>query len=81
MKKKLPWGVYYMPRMFACEVYTRIDGRLVRVPASPYSTNIFERVRAAWWVLSGRAEAVIWPEPGDLEECFPGATQPRKNEG
>lgn len=46
------------------------DGRYVRAVAEPYSCNLFEGIRAAWWVLTGRAYAVIWPKPGDLEQAI-----------
>jgi len=32
------------------------------------------RLLKAWWVLTGRAEAVVWPEPGELEDVL---RQPR----
>jgi hypothetical protein len=35
----------------------------------PHDEN---RLRAAWWVLTGRAYAFLWPKPGDLEDIFTG---------
>lgn len=39
-------------------------GRWVRAVCVPY---MGKRLMAAWWVLTGRAYAVLWPEPGELE--------------
>ena len=39
-----------------------IDGQWV--PARPVNTHyrtLRERLRDAWWVFAGRADAVIWP--------------------
>ena len=74
---KRPWGVNTIRDMFPSEVWTTSptnDG-YVRAVAQHYHTNPIERVRAAWWVLTGRAQAVVWPEPGDLEKCFPGRSK------
>lgn len=32
------------------------------VPARPVSTGLTSRIKAAWKVLTGKADAVIWPE-------------------
>ena len=75
---KRPWGINVIGDMFPFTVWTTAPGHggLVRAVAVPYPTTIFERVHAAWWVLTGRAHAVLWPEPGDLEECLPGRAKP-----
>ena len=39
------------------------------VPA-PYPLSALERIGAAYEVLMGRAHAVKWPEPGDLERAL-----------
>jgi hypothetical protein len=31
-------------------------------PARPLAGPFIERLRAAWWVLRGRADAFTWPE-------------------
>lgn len=41
-----------------------VDGRLLKAVAEPYTAG---RLRAAWWVLTGRAYAILWPHTGDLE--------------
>lgn len=51
------------------------DGRWVRAVPVPYPTVGLERLRAAWWVLTGRAHAVVWPEAGDLEIALRQADQ------
>jgi len=32
------------------------------VPARPVSAGLTSRIKAAWKVLTGKADAVIWPE-------------------
>jgi hypothetical protein len=63
---KRPWGVHSIFNMFggpdvSCGLP---DGRIVTAVYEPYDGN---RLQAAWWVLTGRAYAVQWPAPGDLE--------------
>jgi hypothetical protein len=68
-----PWGINTITDMYPSEVFHGLpNGRYVRAVAEHYHCNIFQRIRAAWWVFTGRAQAVVWPEPGDLEKCFPG---------
>lgn len=67
-----PYGINRIGNMvasFGNETRTA-EGRWVRCVPVPYSGNVFERLRAAWWVLTGRAEAVIWPEPGEIEAAL-----------
>ena len=65
-----PWGVHRIGNVFgrrdimACGLP---DGRYVTAICCPYSGN---RLIAAWWVLTGRAEALIWPKPGELEDAL-----------
>lgn len=79
----IPWGVHHI-----CNIYregTQAEVRIERqgavyqgwaqAVAIPFPSNVFERVRAAWWVMTGRAEALVWPKPGDLEKAL--GTQPR----
>jgi len=71
-----PWGIHAITDIYSAYVHTvTSDGRFVRAVAEPYSANLLERGRAAWWVLTGRAQAVVWPVPGDLEKCLPGMKQ------
>ena len=46
------------------------DGRYVRAVPEPYYTAGRSRLRAAWWVLTGKAHAVIWPKAGELEDAM-----------
>lgn len=65
---KRPWGVHRLANIFSPHVSSSPDGRRwFKAVASPYHGN---RIQAAWWVLTGRAYALIWPKPGDLEAIF-----------
>jgi hypothetical protein len=65
---KRPWGVHILGDLYHPDVSTGLrDGRRVAAVAQPYSGN---RLRAAWWVLTGRAYAFLWPKAGDLEDIF-----------
>ena len=66
-----PWGVQAIGDMYSRGVSAGLpDGRWVAAVAVPYPCNVIERVRAAWWVLTGRAHALVWPKAGDLEDAF-----------
>lgn len=43
------------------------NGRYVRAVPEPYTAG---KIIAAWAVLTGRAAAVKWPEPGELEDAL-----------
>lgn len=45
-------------------------GRWLRAVPVPYRANFFERLKPAWLVLTGRAYAIDWPEPGDFEKAW-----------
>lgn len=66
-----PWGVEAIGNMYSPGVHAGLpDGRWAIAVAEPYATNFIERVRAAWWVLTGRAVAFTWPKAGDLESAL-----------
>jgi len=67
-----PWGIHSIKSMIAPPgVEAGLpDGRVVRAVPEPYHTFGAERIRAAWWVLTGRAHAVVWPTEGDLEAAL-----------
>lgn len=66
-----PWGVQAIQDIYMAGVGAGMpDGIYVAAVAEPYWCNPIERIRAAWWVLTGRAHAFVWPKPGDLESCF-----------
>ena len=46
------------------------DGQEVRATPEPFAGGIGCRLVAAWEVLTGKAVAVDWPEPGDLERAL-----------
>lgn len=52
-----------------CSSGADADGRVRWVRAVPERAS-FGRLRAAWAVLTGRAEALRWPEPGELEDAL-----------
>jgi hypothetical protein len=63
-----PWGVHAISSIYDPHIQAGLpDGRWVAAVAVPYPCNAIERIRAAWWVLTGKAHAFVWPEPGDLE--------------
>jgi hypothetical protein len=67
----LPWGIERIGSMYHPDCQSELpDGRWVASVGEPYHCNWFEAVRAAWWVLTGRAHAVIWPDAGDLEAIW-----------
>lgn len=71
--KHRPWGINRLGDMVSPDVKTKTpDGWAWAVPV-PYHKNVFEAIRAAWWVFTGKAEAVIWPEAGELEKQFGGS--------
>lgn len=69
-----PWGVHRLQDMVGPAEVT--VGRpvptygYVRAVPEPYGSNLLQRIRAAWWVLTNRAEAVVWPESGDFEKAY-----------
>jgi hypothetical protein len=66
----LPCGVHTIASIYHPDVQAGLpDGRYVAAVAEPFTGN---RLTAAWWVLTGRAYALRWPRPGDLEAAFSG---------
>ncbi len=67
----MPWGIHRISDMIGGQGVGSAmpDGRYVMAVPEPYYTFGRERLRAAWWVLSGRAHAVIWPKDGELEDA------------
>jgi len=59
-------GIHSLADMIGDPNTTTPEGRAVPLP---YLATFPQRLRAAWWVLAGRAFAVRWPEPGELEQC------------
>lgn len=67
-ENRTPWGVHHIGNIYAPNVAAGLpNGRHVRAVAMPYEGN---RLIAAWWVLTGRAYALVWPENGELEDAL-----------
>lgn len=63
-----PFGVHVIGDIYREGAQAGLpDGRWVCAVPEPYSGG---RLRAAWWVLTGRAHAIIWPKPGELEDAL-----------
>jgi hypothetical protein len=69
----LPWGVNRLRNIIAPRrsgiMAGLPDGRWVLAVSEPYDT-LGSRLRGAWWVLTGRAHAIVWPKPGELEDIL-----------
>lgn len=76
MNNVTPWGVNRLASMISRTVHIQHKGRIVRAVPTSYRKSWLESLRASWWVLTGRAEAVIWPEPGELEQAMSGPSEP-----
>jgi hypothetical protein len=60
--------VHRIDRMYSKNVACKMStGRWYYAVAMPYSSG---QLRAAWEVLMGRAFAIKWPEPGDIEKAL-----------
>lgn len=63
-----PYGVHAIGDIYHPDVGAQTpDGKWVAAVAVPYDGN---RLRAAWWILTGRAYAMLWPKAGDLEAIW-----------
>ena len=63
-----PWGVHVISDIYRAGCQSGLpDGTWVAAVAEPYTAN---RLVAAWWVLTGRAYALKWPKPADLERTL-----------
>lgn len=64
----LPWGIHTIRDIYASDVKASNPVfRWAYAVGRPYYGN---RIVAAWWVLTGRAYALRWPEPGELEAAL-----------
>lgn len=74
--RNVPWYIHSVRRIYSpnCEAGLP-DGSYVKAVAEPYTAG---RLKAAWWVLTGRAYAFRWPEPGDIEIALGIEPPPRK---
>jgi hypothetical protein len=72
MSDDLPWGINRLSSMIGSK-HTAVGsfhGPFYRAVPEPYHTTGFERLRATWWVLTGRAHAVVWPKYRELERAL-----------
>lgn len=61
----LPWGINTIGSPYHPDCHAGLpDGRYVHAVCEPHDMG---RFRAAWWVLTGRAYAFLWPKAGELE--------------
>lgn len=60
-------GIHKLSDMIGTKTVRSQYGRSVPIP---YPATVPQRIVASWWVLTGRAEAVIWPEDGELEDAI-----------
>jgi len=65
-----PFTVHRIWNVYSPNVRAQLPdkSRWVAAVGEPYEGNLLERLRAAWWVFTGRAYALEWPKPGDLEQ-------------
>ncbi len=62
------WGVHRIGSIYSPHCESGMpDGRWALAVASPFWGS---RIRAAWEVFRGRAHALRWPVPGELEEAI-----------
>lgn len=63
-----PFGIHRVGDVYSAGVKAGLpDGRWVYAPCLPYDGN---RLKAAWWVFTGRAYAFLWPKAGELEAIW-----------
>lgn len=64
----MPWCIHRLCSIYSQRCMSSVDGKLyVFAVAEPYTAD---RLRAAWWVLTGKAYAFEWPKAGDLEAAI-----------
>lgn len=73
----MAWHIHTIERMFCIPgteaVATRYGKQFwARAVCEPYHLSPVQRVKASWAVLTGKAHAVEWPQPGDLERVWHG---------
>ena len=71
-----PYGVQAIGDIYGPNAYVELpDGRVVAACGGTHACGPLDRLRAAWWVLSGRAVALVWPREGEVEAAL-GAKTP-----
>jgi hypothetical protein len=52
-------------------VYTSEEkGKWVRAVPEPFYGGLLDRLRDAYHIVTGKAYAVYWPKPGELEKAL-----------
>jgi hypothetical protein len=75
----VPWYIHTIRNIYAAGVTTNVGSKWVQAVGEPYTAG---RLLAAWWVLTGRAYALRWPAPGELEAAIlPGRIKPTAEAG
>lgn len=69
-EKNRPFVIHHMFDVWSngCSVQDG-TGNWCSAVCAPYPANIFDKIVACWWILTGRAHAFVWPEVGQLETC------------
>lgn len=76
-RKPLPWFIHTLGRIYSPGVAAGLpDGSWVYAVAEPYTAG---SIKAAWWVLTGRAYALAWPKAGDVEDALSIPRQRRRS--
>ncbi len=64
----MPWYIHSLRRMYDPNCMSQIEGsKYAFAVCEPYTAG---SLKAAWWVLTGRAYAIEWPKAGDLEAAI-----------
>jgi hypothetical protein len=67
----MPWFIHSIRQLYSPHAMACVRGSKYAFAVSePYACNPLERLRAAWWVITGRAHAFEWPRPGDIESAL-----------
>lgn len=62
-----PWGIHRIGDLYDAGCQASADGKTWHLAvALPYPSG---KLKAAWWVLTGKAYAFKWPKLGDLERA------------
>ncbi len=64
----IPYSIEQLQDIYSPGVMQETTGHgWVWAVSEPYAPYPWERLRAAWWVLTGKATAMVRPRPGELE--------------